>query len=86
MLDTNLDKAREHKKKYPESSDPTLTYTIKSLIKTIDNKKPDPLKVEQWIKELPMADVNTIIGSVLSESCNKARCYNSYYTITLASN
>lgn len=61
MLDTNLDKAREHKKKYPESSDPTLTYTIKSLIKTIDNKKPDPLKVEQWIKELPMADVNTII-------------------------
>lgn len=31
-------------------------------------------------------DVNNIILSVLTESCNIARCHNSYYTITLASN
>lgn len=61
MLDSNLDKVREYKKKFPEASDPSLTYTLKSLIKTIDGKKPDPLKVDQWIKDLPMADVNTII-------------------------
>lgn len=61
MLDEVTNKAKEYKAKFPEASDPTLTFTLKSLIKTIDNKKPDPLKVEQWIKNLPMADVNTII-------------------------
>jgi len=61
MLDNVVNKAREFKAKFPGSSDPTLTYTIKYLIRTIDGKNPDPLKVEQWIKELPMADVNTII-------------------------
>lgn len=61
MLDDVANKAREFKAKFPNASDPTLTYTVKSLIKTIDGNRPDKLKVDQWIKELPMADVNTII-------------------------
>ena len=61
MLDDVNNKVKEFKAKFQNASDPTLTYTIKSLIDKIDGKRPDPVKVEQWIKQLPMADVNTII-------------------------
>ena len=61
MLDNNLDKVREFKKKFPTAADPTLIYLLKSLINTVDGVKPDPLKIEEWIKKLPMADVNTIV-------------------------
>ena len=61
MLDAVTEAVRNYKKKFPEASDPTLTFTIKSLIQTIDDKKPDPIKIDQWIKDLPMADVNTIV-------------------------
>ena len=37
-------------------------------------------------KLMEVDDVNNIILSVLTESCNSLRCHNSYYTITLASN
>ena len=62
MLDDVINKVREYKKKFPEASDPSLMYTLKSLIKTIDGVRPDPLKVEQWIRDLPMADANIIIS------------------------
>lgn len=61
MLDNILDSSREYKRKYPESSDQSLMFTIKSMIDTIDGKKPDPVKVDQWIRQLPMADANTIV-------------------------
>ena len=61
MLDQVTEKVKEYRKKFPEASDPTLTFTIKSLIEKIDDKKPDPLKIESFIRNLPMADVNTII-------------------------
>lgn len=61
MLDNIVDGAREHKKKFPDSSDYSLTLTLKNLIEKVNGKKPDPMKVLDWIKQLPMADVNTII-------------------------
>ena len=61
MIDNVQQKAKEYKKKFPEASDQTLTFTIQSLIKKIDDKKPDPLKIESFIRSLPMADVNTIV-------------------------
>lgn len=61
MLDDVNNKVKEFRAKFQEASDPTLTFTVKSLIDKIDGKRPDQLKVEQWIRELPMADVNTIV-------------------------
>lgn len=61
MLDNVVNMTREYKAKFPDASDPTLTFTIKSLIQKVNDKKPDPMKIDQWIKNLPMADVNTII-------------------------
>ena len=61
MLDNVVNATREYKAKFPNASDPTLTFTIKSLIQKVNGKKPDLMKIDQWIKNLPMADVNTII-------------------------
>lgn len=61
MLDNVVNATREYKAKFPNASDPTLTFTIKSLIQKVNGKKPDLMKIDQWIKSLPMADVNTII-------------------------
>lgn len=62
LLDNITQQTKQFKQKFKEyTSDPTLTFTLKNLIETIDGKKPDPVKIDSWIKNLPMADVNTII-------------------------
>ena len=70
MLDRVAEKVRDIKKRTNNNlkSDPTLTYTVASLIAEIDGKKPDALKLEQWVEQLPMMDVNTIISH--AEKCN----------------
>jgi len=60
MLDKVNEKVKEYKKK-GGLKDPTLTYTLASLIREVNGKKIDPLKLEEWVSNLPMADVNTII-------------------------
>lgn len=61
MLDKVNERAREYKRKFPGTPDPTLTLTLTSLIELLDGGKPDPVKLEDWVKSLPMADVNAII-------------------------
>lgn len=70
MLDNVSEKVREYRKRNNGSSynDPTLTYTISSLIDLVDGKTPDLFKLDQWVESLPMADVNTIIS--YAEKCN----------------
>ena len=70
MLDRVNEKVRDMKQRSNNTlkSDPTLTYTVASLISEIDGKKPDALKLEQWVENLPMMDVNTIIS--YAEKCN----------------
>ena len=41
--------------------DPTILFTMKNLIEKIDGKKPNPLTVEDWIKNLSMKDTNLIL-------------------------
>lgn len=41
--------------------DPTLLFTMKNLIEKIDSKKPNPLTVDEWIKNLSMKDANMIL-------------------------
>lgn len=70
MLDKVTEKVREMKRRSNNNlkSDPTLTYTVSSLIAEIDGRKPDPLKLDQWVEDLPMMDVNTIMS--YAEKCN----------------
>lgn len=54
-------KIKEHKKKYPDAPDPSLVYTLKSLIQTVDGEVLDSVKLENFVRKLPMADTNIIL-------------------------
>lgn len=64
MLDRVEQNVHDYRKrmKGKVDTDPTIVYLITSLIKNIDGKKMDALKLEDWVKSLPMKDVNTILA------------------------
>ena len=62
MLDQVEAKKRELLKKNPKfEGNPSLLYTVAGLIKTLDGKPLDPLKAEQKVRAMSMADVNKIL-------------------------
>lgn len=62
MIDEVNIKNKELKKKSKgAASDATLVYTLVSLINTIDGQYLDPIKKEEFIRNLPMMDTNYII-------------------------
>ena len=63
-------RVKEFKKKSPDAPDPTIIYTIKSLIESIDGQVMDAFKIESWVRKLPMADTNTILkhAEILNKS------------------
>ena len=82
-LDTVTEKIKEFKKKTNSTQpDQSLLFTISTLIDTIDGQKPNPLKLEEWLKTLPMRDTNAItlnadamnegigIDTSMHETCN----------------
>lgn len=62
MLDNIVDSVKSYKKKSNSSMDITMLYTIMNSIESVDGKNPDPIKLEEWIRKLPMADANTILA------------------------
>lgn len=63
MIDSVAEQVKEFKTKTKgQQPDPTLLFTIKSLIKTVDGKKPNPINIDKWIRELPMLDTNMILN------------------------
>lgn len=59
--DVNI-RVKEFKKKSKNQSlDNSLTYTVQSLIDTIDGEKLDAVMLEQFVRGLPMMDTNYII-------------------------
>lgn len=53
---------KEFKKKVKDNSvNPELIYNITNLIKTVDGKEPNPITLEQWVRELSMMDTNYIL-------------------------
>lgn len=63
MLDTITEKTKEYLKKSKNKEvDTNILYTISTMIKTIDDEKPDPILIEEWVKELPMLDTQTILA------------------------
>lgn len=62
MLDQIQERVSDvRRKSKSQKVDNTLLYTLTSLIAKIDGQVPDPIELEKWITELPMADTNTIL-------------------------
>ena len=63
MLDNVNARVKEARKKFKGDNftDPTLIYLLMELIETIDGESPNPGEIELWLRQLPMADTNTII-------------------------
>lgn len=72
-------RVKEFKKKSPDAADPTIIYTVKSLIDTIDGQVFDSFKLENWVRKLPMMDTNYILKN--AEMLNKGFGINTTITI-----
>lgn len=62
MVDTAQYNSKEYRKKTGQTIDYTTVFTIQELIKTIDGEPVNPIKITEWVKNLPMADTNTILA------------------------
>lgn len=62
MLDDVSMNVKDFRKRAPSfDGDPAFLFTIKSLVQEIDGEKPDPISIENWIRQLPMADANYLL-------------------------
>lgn len=64
MLDDITEKVKEFKRKSSSSFDPTLMFTIVDMIDFIDDDRADPALVENWVRNLPMKDTQTILAYI----------------------
>lgn len=62
ILDNITEKSKEYKRKSNTDFDPTILFTVQEIIETVDGKKPNPITITDWVKNLPMADTNTILA------------------------
>lgn len=63
MLDDIEYKKKEMQKKTKSNVDYGLLYTLISLIEKIDGQVVNPIALEEFVKKLPMRDVNFILSS-----------------------
>ena len=61
MLDTVAYKKKEIQRKQNTAIDYELMFTLISIIKSIDGRVYDEIKLEDWVKKLPMRDVNFLL-------------------------
>lgn len=62
MLDEIAARKKEALKRSPNmKGDPTFLFNVEALIKTIDGKVVDPVKLDQIVRSLQMADTNKIL-------------------------
>ena len=62
MIDKVNARKKDILKKNPKfEGDPALLLTVCSLIKTLDGKVQDPIKLEQKVRQMSMADTNKIL-------------------------
>lgn len=62
MLDRINTRVREHNKRRKNTSEnATVLYTIISCLEEIDDEPVDVGRIEQWVRELPLADSNAIL-------------------------
>lgn len=64
MLDTIAKERKEMKKQFPDlQGDPTMLITLQNTIEEVDGRKMSRLALQEFIKELPMQDINYLIQS-----------------------
>lgn len=62
MLDRIAAKVRDHNKRRKNTNEnATLLFSIMSCIEEIDDEKLDVVQLEQWVRDLPMADTNALL-------------------------
>ena len=61
MIDSLEIKKKEFIKKAPNAPDPTLIFSLMAMVDTVDGEKLDVVKLEDFLRKLPMADTNKII-------------------------
>ena len=90
-LDNITERVKEFKRKNPDSlTDQSLVFTLSGLIKSVDGIELNQIKLEEWIRNLPMKDTNVIlhnadkfntaigINTEMEETCNM--CLLTYRT------
>lgn len=64
-IDDTVIKRKELLQKNPlMESDPTLLFTLETVIRTVDGEVLDRIKLERLVRQLPMRDTNKIINTV----------------------
>lgn len=64
-IDDTVIKRKELLQKNPlMESDPTLLFTLETVIRTVDGEVLDKIRLERLIRQLPMKDTNEIINTV----------------------
>lgn len=64
MLDDIKNKSNALLKKSPNASEPAFLYTLESLIYKVDGQVLDAVKLESFVRHLPMQDSNYIMKSI----------------------
>lgn len=62
MLDNVIERAKEFSERTGDAYDQTMVFSIKEMIDTVDGHRPDPLNIDDWIRNLPMKDTNTLFA------------------------
>lgn len=63
MLDSIEARKKEFLRKTPNATDPTLLYSISSIIESVDDEQiTDLFKLENFLRKLPMADTKAIMN------------------------
>lgn len=63
MLDDVIEKAREYNERVKNNQvDQSMIFSMKEIIETVDGHKPDPINIDEWLRNLPMRDTNTILA------------------------
>ena len=65
ILDRINSKSKEYRRKHSDTDEnPVVLYTIMSAILEIDDEQPNPFALEEWVKDLPLADCQAIINRI----------------------
>lgn len=65
MLDRINTKVKEYKRRHKDTDEnPMILFTIMSSIEEIDGEKPNSFTLEEWVKNLPLADANMLMNRI----------------------
>ncbi len=65
ILDRISTKVKEYRRRHKDTDEnPVILFNIMSSIEEIDGEKPNSFTLEEWIKDLPLADTNALINRI----------------------